>query len=55
MSIVDEFIKAKIKKEYQTIFTKFRALIKAKFPFLKEELRGGTEKYYAYPYTDIIE
>ena len=49
MSLIDDFIKNKIKAEYQPIFIKFRALINNKFPFLKEEMRGGTEKYYGVP------
>ena len=49
MSIIDDFIKNKIKAEYQPVFLKFRALVNNKFPFLKEEMRGGTEKYYAVP------
>jgi len=49
MSVIDDFISNKIKAEYQPIFIKFRALINDKFPFLKEEMRGGTEKYYGVP------
>jgi len=49
MNIINQFIKDKIKEEHQPIFLKFRSLIKAKFPTLKEEMRGGTEKYYGVP------
>lgn len=49
MITINQFIEDKIKKEHQPIFTKFRTLIKSKFPFLKEEMRGGTEKYYGVP------
>lgn len=49
MKTINQFITDRIKKEYQPIFTQFRVLIEAKFPFLKEEMRGGTEKYYGVP------
>ena len=49
MSAINDFVKEKIKKEHQPIFIKFRAFINARFPFLKEEMRGGTEKYYGIP------
>ncbi|UXX78676.1 DUF1801 domain-containing protein [Reichenbachiella carrageenanivorans] len=49
MKTINQFIEDKIKEEHQPIFTKFRDLIKAKFSFLKEEMRGGTEKYYGVP------
>ncbi|WP_147676744.1 DUF1801 domain-containing protein [Algibacter pacificus] len=49
MNTINQFIKDKIKEEHQPIFLKFRSLIKAKFPTLKEEMRGGTEKYYGVP------
>ena len=49
MKTINQFIKDKIKEEHQSIFTKFRSLINAKFPTLKEEMRGGTEKYYGVP------
>jgi len=49
MKTINQFITSKIKEEYQPIFIQFRSLIKAKFPFLKEEMRGGTEKYYGVP------
>ncbi len=43
------FIESKVLPEYQSIVNKFRALIKKEFPNLKEEMRGGTEKYYGVP------
>jgi len=49
MNKIDDFIKNKIKSNNQPVFFKFKALIKEKFPFLKEEMRGGTEKYYGVP------
>jgi len=49
MKTINKFIAEKIKKEHQPIFTQFRILLKTKFPFLKEEMRGGTEKYYGVP------
>ncbi|MCK0159629.1 DUF1801 domain-containing protein [Allomuricauda sp. F6463D] len=49
MSTINQFIEDKIKEEYQPIFSKFKGLINAKFPMLKEEMRGGTEKYYGVP------
>ena len=49
MKTMDQFINDKIKEEYQPIFLKFRTLIQEKFPTLKEEMRGGTEKYYGVP------
>tara|TARA_B100002049_G_C15763092_1_gene243575 strand:- start:83 stop:445 length:363 start_codon:yes stop_codon:yes gene_type:complete len=49
MKTINQFIKNKIKEEYQPIFTKYRGLIHTKFPSLKEEMRGGTEKYYGVP------
>ncbi|MDO6437342.1 DUF1801 domain-containing protein [Cyclobacterium sp. 1_MG-2023] len=49
MRTIDQFIANKIKEDYRPIFTKFRDLIQSKFSFLKEEMRGGTEKYYGVP------
>jgi len=46
---VDLFIQEKVSKEYRSIVTEFRNLIKNDFPQLKEEMRGGTEKYYGVP------
>jgi len=43
------FIESKVLPEYRPIVIKFRALIKNEFPALKEEMRGGTEKYYGVP------
>jgi hypothetical protein len=44
MKTVTQFVIDKMKPEYQPVFEKFRRLVKDKFPFLKEEMRGGTEK-----------
>ena len=49
MKTINQFINDKIKEEHQPIFTKFRSLIHTKFTTLKEEMRGGTEKYYGVP------
>ncbi len=49
MKNIDQFVADKIKEEYQPIFIKFRDLIIRKFPLIKEEMRGGTEKYYGVP------
>lgn len=46
---VDKFIDEKVSEEFLPIVKKFRKLIKNKFPELKEEMRGGTEKYYGVP------
>lgn len=46
---IDEFINAKILEGYRPIVAKFRNLVKKEFPTLKEEMRGGTEKYYGVP------
>jgi hypothetical protein len=46
---IELFIEAKVLPEYRAIVDKFRKLIKSEFPDLKEEMRGGTEKYYGIP------
>lgn len=46
---IELFIESKVLLEYQSIVAKFRAFIKNEFPDLKEEMRGGTEKYYGVP------
>lgn len=46
---IDNFIVEKINEAYRPIFLAFRSQIKNQFPFLKEEMRGGTEKYYGVP------
>lgn len=46
---IELFVESKVLPEYQPIINKFRNLIRSKFPDLKEELRGGTEKYYGVP------
>lgn len=49
MNEIEQFISSKVKPEFEPIFTRFRTLIKQKFPTLREEMRGGTEKYYGVP------
>ncbi|MEE6187975.1 hypothetical protein PIECOFPK_02044 [Mycovorax composti] len=49
MPDIETFIQEKILPQYRPIFSKFRNLIKEKFPLLKEEMRGGTEKYHSVP------
>jgi hypothetical protein len=46
---IEQFISTKVKPEFEPIFSKFRTLVKQKFPTLQEEMRGGTEKYYGVP------
>jgi len=46
---VNEFIENKVDKKYFSIVDNFRKLISTEFPQLKEEMRGGTEKYYGVP------
>jgi hypothetical protein len=46
---IELFIETKVLPEYRAIVDKFRKLIKSEFPDLKEEMRGGTEKYYGIP------
>lgn len=48
-SSIELFIESKVLPQYQTIVDKFRKLIKSEFPDIKEEMRGGTEKYYGVP------
>ncbi len=48
-SQVENFIQEKIKGEYRPIFLKFRLLMQKTYPYVKEEMRGGTEKYYGVP------
>jgi hypothetical protein len=40
---------SKVLPEYRAMVDRFRKLIKSEFPDLKEEMRGGTEKYYGVP------
>lgn len=49
MNEVDNFIQEKVLPEYRQIIEKFRRLVKADFPELTEEMRGGTEAYYGTP------
>ncbi|MBU0660896.1 DUF1801 domain-containing protein [Patescibacteria group bacterium] len=46
---IELFIRSKVLPEYQIIVAKFRELIIKHFPDIKEEMRGGTEKYYGVP------
>jgi len=46
---IEQFIESKVLPEYRPIIDKFRNLIKREFSDLKEEMRGGTEKYYGVP------
>jgi hypothetical protein len=49
MDKFEQFADDKIKPEYRSIFSQFRILVREQFPDLKEEMRGGTEKYYGVP------
>lgn len=54
---IELFMELKVLPPYQPIVDKFRSLIKNKFPNIKEEMRGGTVKYYGVPvyrYNHII-
>jgi hypothetical protein len=46
---IEIFIESKISPEHKPIVDKFRSLINSEFSNLKEEMRGGTEKYYGVP------
>jgi len=46
---IELFMESKVLPAYLPIVDKFRRHIKNKFPNLKEEMRGGTEKYYGVP------
>lgn len=46
---IEIFIDSKVLPEYKPIIKKFRSLINLEFTDLKEEMRGGTEKYYSVP------
>jgi hypothetical protein len=46
---IESFIQTRILPEYRSLVEAFRALIKKDFPELKEEMRGGSEKYYGVP------
>lgn len=48
-SQIDKFISEKVLDKYQSIVNKFRELIKNNYPEIKEEMMGGTEKYYGVP------
>jgi hypothetical protein len=49
MSNVDNFIQEKVLPEFREIVIQFRELIHDKYPEVREEMRGGTEKYYGVP------
>lgn len=49
MNKIEQFIEEKIKPELRPIFFNFRVLLLQKFPLLREEMRGGTDKYYGVP------
>lgn len=49
MTSIDKFIEEKVATQYRGIVTEFRMLIKNDYPALKEEMRGGTEKYFGVP------
>lgn len=49
MNKIDSFINEKIQPEYRDIFIAFRKLISDQYPDIREEMRGGTEKYYGVP------
>lgn len=46
---IELFIESKVLPEYRAIVVRFRRLVRSEFPDLKEEMRGGTEKYYGVP------
>jgi hypothetical protein len=46
---VDAYLEAKVLPAYRPIVTAFRELVRAEFPQLTEELRGGTEAYPGVP------
>jgi len=48
-TIIEAFIELKVLPEYRLIVDNFRELIKKEYPALKEEMRGGTERYYGVP------
>lgn len=48
-SSVEEFIQSRVLPEYRPILERFRILIEKEFPDIREEMRGGTEKYYGVP------
>lgn len=49
MSNIDNFIDEKVLPEYRNIVAQFRRLIHDNYPNIREEMRGGTEKYYGVP------
>jgi len=46
---VEEFIELKVLDKYKPIIIKFRSFMLKEFSNIKEEMRGGTEKYYGVP------
>lgn len=49
MSDIDIFLHEKVLPEHRDIIAQFRKLIHNEYPQIKEEMRGGTEKYYSVP------
>jgi len=48
-TLIESFVESKVLPAYRPIVARFRALVEREFPDLKEEMRGGTEKYYGVP------
>lgn len=46
---IDRFIEAKVPDRYKPVVEKFRRFVAGEFPELREEMRGGTDKYYGVP------
>jgi hypothetical protein len=46
---VETFIQSKVLPEYRPIVAAFRHLVREEFPEIREEMRGGTKKYYGVP------
>lgn len=46
---IEDFFAEKVHPDYKIIVEKFRKLIRTQFPDIKEEMRGGTDKYYGIP------
>lgn len=49
MPKIDKFIEEKVLPEYIDIVKQFRELMREYYPKIREEMRGGTEKYYGVP------
>ena len=48
-SPIESFIEEKVLPKYQPIVAKFREIIQNDYQCIREEMRGGTEKYYGVP------